>query len=75
MTTHRRSDVTHSAGLFFDKEGEQRTAKPAAVLPQRTASSSGCPAPSHPVALAHNPALLLAVLDGLRRLDDGGVAR
>ena len=65
--------MNHSTELSFDTEHEQLHAQQAVVLPRRTAGSSGCPSPDHPVALAHDPALLQAVLNGPHRLDDGTV--
>lgn len=66
--------MNHSTELSFDTEHEQMNAQQAAVLPRRTAGSSGCPSADHPLALVHDPALLQAVLNGLHRLDDGAVA-
>ena len=45
------------------------------TLPKRAAGQSSCPAPSRPVASLNDPALLRAVLDGLRRLNSKGLAR
>ena len=74
MTTQEHPDVNYSTELSFDTEHEQLHAQQAAVLPRRTAGSSGCLSPDRPLALAHDPAILRAVLNGLHRLDDGAVA-
>lgn len=74
MTTQEHPDVNQSTDLSFDTEHEQTNAQQAAVLPRRTTGSSGCPSADRPLALAHDPALLQAVLNGLHRLDDGAVA-
>lgn len=74
MTTQEHPDVNHSTELSFDTEHEQLHAQQAPVLPRRTAGSSGYPSPDRPLALAHDPAILQAVLNGLHRLDDRAVA-
>lgn len=74
MTTHEYPDVNHSTELSFDTEHEQLHGQQAAVLPRRTAGSSGSPSPDRSLALAHDPALLQAVLNGLHHLDDRAVA-
>ena len=74
MTTQEYPDVNHSTELSFDTEHEQLNTQQAAVLPRRTAGSSGCPSPHRPLTLVHDPAILQAVLNGLHRLGDGAVA-
>lgn len=46
-----------------------------AILPRRSVGASAWPEPARPMASRSHPDLLVAVIDGLRRLDSDGDPR